>query len=705
MKNLKSKIASLLSVALLGTSLIVPSVFADETTEEPAVTTYKTAYEQDFTEQGLTKDILKSQGWTIDSSFGFGTSGLGGWHTTSEQYATYDADAGSNYKLSGQLYVSFGDNGMSCEMAKDSAGKAVSITFKANKPSVLSCNGSTATFDMTINTSTTYTYTFECNDKTVTATLSNGTTTETKSLTLDSQIMPYVRWTMNSFSDMKLKSMKLEVPSDYPLYKTVYEQNFQQAGLTVDDVTSDGWVIKNMTPSTSYGLKGASGSSAIYTMDLGTKYKVSGSFWFDANGVQFYYGGTVKNGAYSGGKQITMDRNGASGSKLDGDVMNVTFPAYTVLNYEFTCNENVVTFLVKKSDGTVVVNQSKTYNSPLESNCICWYFDGYAPDVRLNNIKIKVADDYKEYVTTYSRNFIYSTDEAPYTEDEIKAEGWVYSDFMSPTKSNGLYASTTTEQHAYAWYNKDLGTKYIADLEVTRNYYNEERFFFNATLDSTYGVVSGYAVQNHGDWGSDTIKLYKYVNGKATKVAESAIGLGGACPLSIHIEYDNGKIFVKETKASDSKVPTITYDATADIAANPELASGVIGGKSYWAKKFGTGNDFYAVRSLTVQQPDTENKLSTLIVNVADDNTVTYSVKGNNKTSEKLDAIIIVAAYDVNGQLLGVDISGQYIGSLGVQAVTGTFACSEAPANVKAFLIDGFKNLRPLASAILKNIE
>ncbi|MDD6564294.1 MAG: hypothetical protein PUF08_04360, partial [Clostridiales bacterium] len=95
MKKIKSKLALLFSVALLGTMFIVPSASA-ETTEQ-----WATLYEQNFKEEGLTKDeviadglYLNAEKWWINTSDGLRTSSTG-------QYVYYTQDLGNKYKISG----------------------------------------------------------------------------------------------------------------------------------------------------------------------------------------------------------------------------------------------------------------------------------------------------------------------------------------------------------------------------------------------------------------------------------------------------------------------------------------------------------------------------------------------------------------------------------------------------------------------------
>lgn len=174
--------------------------------------------------------------------------------------------------------------------------------------------------------------------------------------------------------------------------------------------------------------------------------------------------------------------------------------------------------------------------------------------------------------------------------------------------------------------------------------------------------------------------------------------------MTLHVEYKDGKIFVHEQK-SNASAATISYDATADIAANPELASGVIGGKSMKPKIFNHANgdtDQYVIRSLSVQKPEDGVQFGTLSANVAaGEETVTtsYSVKLNNNTAEKLNGKILAAAYNTNGQLVGIDILGGKYGSMGQQDISGTIVCSEAPATVKVFIFGDLADIEPLAAA------
>ena len=183
-----------------------------------------------------------------------------------------------------------------------------------------------------------------------------------------------------------------------------------------------------------------------------------------------------------------------------------------------------------------------------------------------------------------------------------------------------------------------------------------------------------------------------------------AFGYSGV--ITINVECNNGQITVTASRSNErgSVSDTVTYDARDDIAANSAFASGLIGmhhGSTAW----NTAPNFFKVVGFKVQQPDTDNTLSTLVTSVADDNTVTYSVKANNNGTTALEgAKVIVAAYEAGGRFLGAKMTD--CTHMGQTTVSGEIPVTEGktPAKVKAFFFDGLTNIKPLASSISKEL-
>lgn len=528
MKNLKSKLVALLSLTILGSMLVVPSASAD--------TTWKTLYEQNFKQAGLTKADLTAEGWTGLDKAELSSSGIKGVYPGGGTIK-YTADVGSKYKLSGKMYMSYGNNGLVFAFGK-SSGNLVTVNLSESKSTALSCGPKSVTFDFECGTGRQYNYTFLCDGKSVTATLSteDGSINETKSLTLDEDITPYFEYAHKSYSDIRLQSFKLEVPSDYT-----------------------------------------------------------------------------------------------------------------------------------------------------------------------------------EYKTTYNETFTYSGDE-PYTLDKVK-EDWILSDNIKAT-TGGLTAISpeneegkTKNSTAYAWYNHNLGTNYKAELKFNPKYYGGTSYCFNATTgtdkwDNVNAIKNGYVISIPQDWSSDKITLYKVDNETWIKLLSGNLAFGYSGVITINVECNNGQITVTASRgdARGSVSDTVTYDATADIAANSAFASGLIG-MNHGSKAWNTGTDFFKVVGFKVQQPDTDNTLSTLVTSVADDNTVTYSVKANNNGTTALEgAKVIVAAYEAGGRFLGAKMTD--CTHMGQTTVSGEIPGTEGktPAKVKAFFFDGLTNIKPLASSISKTL-
>ena len=138
MKNLKSKLVALLSLTILGSMLVVPSASAD--------TTWKTLYEQNFQQAGLTIADLTAEGWTGLDKADLSSSGIKGVYPDGGTIK-YTADVGSKYKLSGKMYMSYGKNGLVFAFG-ESSGNLVKVNLSENKSTALSCGpNNSVTFD------------------------------------------------------------------------------------------------------------------------------------------------------------------------------------------------------------------------------------------------------------------------------------------------------------------------------------------------------------------------------------------------------------------------------------------------------------------------------------------------------------------------------------------------------------------------------
>ena len=498
-------------------------------------------------------------------------------------------------------------------------------------------------------------------------------------------------------------------------WATLYEQNFKEEGLTKDEVIADGLYLnaEKWWINTSDGLRTSSTDQYVYyTQDLGNKYKISGTFNYGGNSWPIIYGGTINEaGTQISGKQLLIDKNGAK-AKLDGEALQNCYDAYATHKFELLYDNGTVTVTMKDSDGTVKETKSKTYDSVFSSNYFGWVTSGsYVSHMAMYDLRIEVPSDYTEYKTTYNETFTYSGD-APYTLDKVK-EDWILSDNITAT-TGGLTAISPVNEEgkaqnstAYAWYNHNLGTNYKAELKFNPKYYGGTSYCFNATTgNDKWGNVNamknGYVISIPQDWSSDKITLYKVDNETWIKLLSGTFAFGYSGVITINVECNNGQITVTASRGSVSD--TVTYDATADIAANSAFASGLIG-MHHGSKAWNTGSEFFKVVGLKVQQPDTDNTLSTLVTSVADDNTVTYSVKANNNGTTALEgAKVIVAAYEAGGRFLGAKMTD--CTHMGQTTVSGEIPVTEGktPAKVKAFFFDGLTNIKPLASSISKTL-
>ncbi|MDD6563754.1 MAG: hypothetical protein PUF08_01605, partial [Clostridiales bacterium] len=358
--------------------------------------------------------------------------------------------------------------------------------------------------------------------------------------------------------------------------------------------------------------------------------------------------------------------------------------AYATHKFELLYDNGTVTVTMKDSNGTVKETKSKTYDSVFSSNYFGWVTSGsYVSYMAMYDLKIEVPSDYTEYKTTYTKSET--------TKEALEAAGWVMKGDDVTVSDTGNITVQAGNPRA-VFYNQDLGTDYIATGSFSK-WYNGRNLYFNATLkaDQTW-VEKGFYIKS----ALDDKAAELYVMGNSTPIATAKSGFGYSV-TNFKLIYKNGKITVINN--ANSTVLFNNIDLSSYIKADPDLASGGIG--VYGA----TESQYLGWTTFSVQQPDTDNTLSTLVTSVAGDNTVTYSVKSNNNGTTALEgAKVIVAAYEAGGRFLGAKMTD--CTHMGQTTVSGEIPVTEGktPAKVKAFFFDGLTNIKPLASSISKTL-
>ena len=395
MKKIKSKLALLFSVALLGTMFIVPSASA-ETTEQ-----WATLYEQNFKQAGLTKADLTAEGWTGLDKAELSSSGIKGVYPDGGTIK-YTADVGSKYKLSGKMYMTYGKNGLVFAFGR-SSGNSVTVNLSENKSTALSCGSKSVTFDFKYGAGRQYNYTFLCDGKSVTATLSTEDVSKTKSLTLDEDITPYFEYAHKSYSDIRLQSFKLEVPAitaEFPVsspfaVERPIEISFNKSvdGETVADALSispeagDATVTMSDDGMTAYVKYSNLTPLETYTLSLGTFSNENGVY-ADEDTYEFSVY-ELANAVSDNFKAVTTIKNGetfTSWIKLSSHAQNIT-------SVKLCTNENTegVSATYDSVTGRYVAETSMTETGEI-------WFEVTDDD----DITISVTSDYPVYVQEFS---------------------------------------------------------------------------------------------------------------------------------------------------------------------------------------------------------------------------------------------------------------------------------------------------------------
>ena len=466
-------------------------------------------------------------------------------------------------------------------------------------------------------------------------------------------------------------------------WKTLYEQNFQQAGLTEADLTAEGWTGLDKAELSSSGIKGVypGGGTIKYTADVGSKYKLSGKMYmsYGKNGLVFAFG-------KSSGNKVTVNISENKSTAHSCGSKSVTFDFKygrgRQYNYTFLCDGKSVTATLSTEDGSI--NETKSLTLDEDITPYFEYAHSSYSEIWLQSFKLEVPSDYTKYKTTYTKSET--------TKEALEAAGWVMKGDDVTVSDTGNITVKAGNPRA-VFYNQDLGTDYIATGSFSK-WYNHRNLYFNATLkaDQTW-VEKGFYIESALE--DNAAKLY--VMGNSTPIATAKSGFGYSV-TNFKLIYKNGKITVINNNAN-STVLFNNIDLSSYIKADPDLASGGIG--VYGAKE----SEYLGWTTFSVQQPDTDNTLSTLVTSVADDNTVTYSVKANNNGTTALEgAKVIVAAYEAGGRFLGAKMTD--CTHMGQTTVSGEIPVTEGktPAKVKAFFFDGLTNIKPLASSISKTL-
>ena len=402
MKKIKSKLALLFSVALLGTMFIVPSASA-ETTEQ-----WATLYEQNFKEEGLTKDeviadglYLNAEKWWINTKDGLRTS-------STDQYVYYTQDLGNKYKISGTF--NYGSNswpiiygGTINEAGTQISGKQLFIDkngakAKLDGEALQNCYDAYAThkFELLYDNGTV----------TVTMKDSNGTVKETKSKTYDSVFSSnYFGWKTAGgwLGHMAMYDLKIEVPAitaEFPVsspfaVERPIEISFNKSvdGETVADALSispeagDATVTMSDDGMTAYVKYSNLTPLETYTLSLGTFSNENGVY-ADEDTYEFSVY-ELANAVSDNFKAVTTIKNGetfTSWIKLSSLAQNIT-------SVKLCTNENTegVSATYDSVTGRYVAETSMTETGEI-------WFEVTDDD----DITISVTSDYPVYVQEFS---------------------------------------------------------------------------------------------------------------------------------------------------------------------------------------------------------------------------------------------------------------------------------------------------------------
>ncbi len=208
MKNISKVLAMAITVILVVSSLSV-SVFA-----APQMTTYETTYSRDFTEEGLEKATLTSEGWTcVANNYNWNTyGGVSTSGITMDWYdVTYNKDLGTEFKVSGQF--SFGndvDGGKTVSLFDSSNTAVVTMQYKDWQTGLTTPVSDTKSTTVA-NSVITFTFIVDGNNVKVESFVDknsgSGDYTYTKEITLDDGVVP----SKISFKGLNCKILNLNV--------------------------------------------------------------------------------------------------------------------------------------------------------------------------------------------------------------------------------------------------------------------------------------------------------------------------------------------------------------------------------------------------------------------------------------------------------------------------------------------------------------
>lgn len=500
-------------------------------------------------------------------------------------------------------------------------------------------------------------------------------------------------------------------------WKTLYEQDFRNPNMTVEDVLNAGWKTNNKQEISMNQLNGSGGDAAYgfqmnptavvkniyatYETKLGTKYKITTVVQFTGNNMAIGLGNKEGNWVPGFAFSITDDSYAIkleSGEQKavvapikgsDNKATNIrSYEDYTV---EIERDGTVLTANVKKGNDSVCDTLSVNDETFTAADGKLTLFGSASYGAtRVKSVKIEIPQDYvANYETVYTNT--------AKTVEEYENQGWIhgYRGDTKPERKTEISGTNLILRSTggYIYYNKDLGEGYEVETNFGK-YYNSVSYNFNAVIDNIGNMISGFYLDLPNDYETGTVTLGYRKNNANTTLTTGTVGAGGN-GYTLNIKYNNGLIKITDT----TRKIDLTYDATDLVAQNPELAHGIMG------QCYSTAQEAIWQGSFTFKQP-AKNNINTLIPVVSGEN-VNYSVKVDNNGRAALNgAKVIVAAYDNANNLIGIDTDAAYSGALGQQTVSGSFAIGEqAPASYKAFLFDGLDTIKPLANSITKSVS
>ena len=407
---------------------------------EKAMSEYITVYEQDFS-----ADDASTDGWIMDGMSLVEESFVGKTvknDTSLSGTMIYNENLGEKYKVSGSIYFTW--NGLRYLLNSDATETDGTITVK--NAYRVDQNKQTASIETIIdgqdwtvngnyklkeNNNTSVLGGYEWYDFEVI--YDNGVITynftnssgAVNSITYDVADMyaEYPRNTSGYFGinctsdELFIKNIKIEKAASE--YIPLYEQDF-----SAENSTADGWILDgfSITDDAELGKTVVSRSSLteplakmVYTKNLGENYKVSGSIWFDYNGLRFLINSDIaeNSGVITVNDAYRIDQNKQTASVqtiINGEDLGVNgnyklketnntsvLGGYEWYDFEIVYNKGVVTYSFANSAGLV---NSITYDMadmyadyPRHTN---GYFGIEASSEKLavKNIKIETVSVY-----------------------------------------------------------------------------------------------------------------------------------------------------------------------------------------------------------------------------------------------------------------------------------------------------------------------